>query len=148
VNCVGHVTGDEKYEWLILNDVIKKSNIGVGIVYWAHLSGSFLGIRYLYLWYSQTISVSNDWVGGSRLCGVFLAWWYCFHNHSNLVFGMVMRCLPLSSYTWATSNCVWIVLVFVSMSFSGLHSLMEMCASGIIVAGITYLVSLCCSVEK
>jgi hypothetical protein len=73
VNCVGQVTGDEKYEWLILNDVIRKSSIGVGIVYWARLSGSFFEIRYLYLWYSHTISVSNDWVGGSRLCGVSLA---------------------------------------------------------------------------
>jgi hypothetical protein len=81
-----------------LNVVIKNSNIEVGIVYWARLSGSFLGIRYLYLWYSQTISVSNDWVGGSRLCGVLLARWYYFHNHSNLFFGMVMRCRPLSSY--------------------------------------------------
>ena len=46
---MGHVTGDEKYEWLILNVVIRRSNIGVGIVYWARLSGSFFGIRYLYL---------------------------------------------------------------------------------------------------
>ena len=73
MNCVGQVTGDEKYEWLILKDVIRKSSIGVGIVYWARLSGSFFGIRYLYLWYSHTIFVSNDWVGGSRLCGVSLA---------------------------------------------------------------------------
>ena len=98
MNCVGHVTGDEKYEWLILNVVIRRSNIGVGIVYWARLSGSFFGIRYLYLWYSQTISVSNDWVDGSRPCGVFFASWYCFHSHISLVFGMVMRCRPLSSY--------------------------------------------------
>ena len=73
MNCVGQVTGDEKYEWLILNDIIRKSSIGVGIVYWSRLSGSFFGIRYLYLWYSHTISVSNDCVGGSRLCGVSLA---------------------------------------------------------------------------
>jgi len=59
------VTGDEKYEWLILNVVVKKFNMGVGSVYWARLSGSFLGMRYLYLWYSHTISVSNDCVGGS-----------------------------------------------------------------------------------
>ena len=59
-----------------------------------------------------------------------------------------MRCLPLSSYMWATSNCVWIVSEFVSMSFSGLHSLIEICASGIIVGGVTYLVSRCCSVVK
>ena len=45
---MGHVTGDEKYEWLMLNVVIRRSNIGVGIVYWACLSGSFFGIRYLY----------------------------------------------------------------------------------------------------
>ena len=75
-----------------------KYSIEVGIVYWARLSGSFLGIQYLYLWYNQTISISNDWVGGSRLCGVFVARWYCFHNHINLFFGMVMRCRPLSSY--------------------------------------------------
>ena len=30
---MGHVTGDEKYEWLIWNVVIRKSSIGVGIVY-------------------------------------------------------------------------------------------------------------------
>jgi hypothetical protein len=49
VNLVGHVTGDEKYEWVILNVVIRRSSIGVGIVYWARWSGSFFGIRYLYL---------------------------------------------------------------------------------------------------
>ena len=98
MNWVGHVARDEKYEWLMLNEVIRKSNIGVGIVYWAHLSGSFFGMRYLYIWYSQTISVSNGWVRGSRPCGVFFACWYCFHNHNNLVFGMVTRCWPLSSY--------------------------------------------------
>ena len=42
MNCVKHVTGDEKYEWLILNVVIRISNIGVGIVCWARLSGQFL----------------------------------------------------------------------------------------------------------
>ena len=77
-----------------------------------------------------------------------MACWYCFHNHINLSFGMVMRCRPLSSYICATSNCVWIVSVFVSMSLSGLHSLMEICANGIIVAGVTYLESFCCFVEK
>jgi hypothetical protein len=59
-----------------------------------------------------------------------------------------MRCRPLSSYMWATSKCVWMVLVEVSISLSGLHSLIEICASGIIVAGVTYVVSLCCSVAK
>jgi hypothetical protein len=122
-----------KYEWLILNVVIKRSNIWVGIVYWARLNGSFFGIRYLYLWYNQTISILNDWVDGSRPCVVFFANLYCFHSHVSLAFGMVMRCRPLSSYMWATSNCVWMVSEFVSMSFSGLHSLIEICASGIIV---------------
>ena len=41
---------------------------------------------------------------------MFLASWYCVHSHINFVFGMVMRCRPLSSYMWVTSNCVWIVL--------------------------------------
>ena len=59
-----------------------------------------------------------------------------------------MRCRPLSSYMCATSCCVWIMFESVSMSFSGLHSLMETCANGIIVAGVTYLVSFCCSMEK
>ena len=68
------------------------------------------------------------------MCGIFV-YWYWFESHSSLVFGMVMRCRPLSSYTWAASNCVWIVLVVVSMSLYGLHSLIDMCDSGIIVAG-------------
>ena len=34
------------------------------------------------------------------------------------------------------------------MSVSGLHSLIEICASGISVGGVTYLVSRGCSVEK
>jgi hypothetical protein len=41
---------------------------------------------------------------------------------------------------WATSKCVFIVLVVVSISLLGLHSLIEICANGIIVAGVTYLV--------
>ena len=44
MNCVGHVIGEEKYEWVILNVLIRRSNIEVGIVYWARLSGSFLGM--------------------------------------------------------------------------------------------------------
>jgi hypothetical protein len=49
------------------------------------------GIMFSYLWYNHTISVSNVWVGGSKLCGRFSAWWYCFHSQCNLVLGMVMR---------------------------------------------------------
>ena len=44
---MGHVTGDEKYECSILNGVIRRSNIEVGIVHWARLSGSFFGIYIL-----------------------------------------------------------------------------------------------------
>ena len=142
------MTGDEKYEWLMLNDVMRKFNIGVGNVYWASFKGSFFGIRYLYLWYSHTISVSNGCGGGFNPCGVFYASWYCFQSHCSLVLGMVMRCRPLSSYMWATSKCIWIVFVEVSMSLLGLHSWIEICAIGIIVAGVTYLVSRCCSVAK
>ena len=145
---VGHVTGDQKYEWLILNDMMRNFNIGVGIVYWASFKGSFFGIRYLYLWYSYTILVSNGCVGGSSPCGVFFASWYCFQSQCSMVLGMVVRCRPLSSYMWATSNCVWIVLVVVSISLLELHSLVEICASGIFVAGVTYLVSCCSYVEK
>ena len=65
------MTRDEKYEWLTLNDVVRKFIIGVGSVYWASFKGSFFGMWYLYRWYSHTISVSNDCVGGSSPCGVF-----------------------------------------------------------------------------
>jgi hypothetical protein len=143
-----HVTRDEKYDWLILNDEVRKFSIGFGIVYWASFRGLFFGIRYLYLWYNHTISVSNGCVGGSSPCGMCLASWYCFHSQCNLVLRMVVRCRPLSSYMWATSTCVWIVLVLVSISFSGLHSLIEIHANGIVVAGVTYLVSCCCSMAK
>ena len=34
------------------------------------------------------------------------------------------------------------------ISLSGLHSLIEICANGIIVVGVTYLVSCCCFVAK
>jgi hypothetical protein len=87
-------------------------------------------------------------VGGSSPWGVFFASWYCFQSQCSLVLGMVMRCHPSSSYMWATSNCVWIVLAVVSISFSGLHSLIEICANQIFIAGVTYLVSRCCYVAK
>src|SRR5579875_1444919 len=132
----------------MLNVVIKDLSIGVGIVYWASFRRSFLGIRYLYHWYSHTISVSNDCIGGSNPWGVFFASWYCCHSHCNLSLGMVMRYRPLFSYMCATSKCVWITLVLVSISLSGLHSLIDMCSSGIIVAGVTNLMSCCCSEEK
>ena len=82
------MTGDEKYEWLILNVVMRKLSMGVGIVYWASFRGSFFGIRYLYLWYNHIISVSNGCVGGSSLCGVFFVSWYCFQSKCNLDLGI------------------------------------------------------------
>ena len=75
-------------------------------MYWVNFRGSFFRIRYLYLWYNHTISVSNGCVGGSSPCGVFFASWYYFHSQCYLVLGMVMRCCPLFSYMWATSKCV------------------------------------------
>ena len=46
---------------------IRWLRIGVGSVYCVSFKGSFFGIWYLYLWCSQAISVSKDWVGGSML---------------------------------------------------------------------------------
>ena len=57
---------------------------------------------------------------------------YCFHSHLSLLVGMVVMCLHVYSYIWATSFCVWIVYVFTLMSFRGLHSFIEMYANGMI----------------
>ena len=99
-NClsvVGHVTGDEKYECVIWNEFMKFSRMAFGSVYCESLRGSFLGVLYLYLWYSHATSVSNGWVGGSRLCGLFSAKWYWSHSHFSLVSGMVIKCRPVLS---------------------------------------------------
>ena len=63
-----------------------------GSVYCASFRRSFLRVLYLYLWYNHVTSVSNGWVGGSRLCGLFSAKWYCSHSHFSLVSWMVIRC--------------------------------------------------------
>jgi hypothetical protein len=60
------VTGEEKYEVLILNNVMIWSRISVGSMKCDFLGGSVFGIRYLYLLYSHITSVSNDWHGGSN----------------------------------------------------------------------------------
>ena len=57
---------------------------------------------------------------------------------------MVVRCLPVSSYMCVSSFCVCIVFVVVIMSFSGLHSVIEIWVCGIIVGGGMNLVSLVC----
>ena len=46
--------------------------------------------------------------------------------------GMVMRYFPVSSYICAVSFCICIVHISIFISFSGLHSLIEICTSGIV----------------
>ena len=48
----------------------------------------------------------------------------------------------LSSYMWAWSSSIFMVEVVVIMSFSGLHSLMCISRKGMIMNGVTNLVSL------
>ena len=67
------MTGDEKYECVIWNVCMRFSKMVFGYVYCESLRGSFLGVLYFYLWYNQATSVSNGWVGGSRLCVMFSA---------------------------------------------------------------------------
>jgi hypothetical protein len=49
-----------------LNVSINKSSISSGIVNCVFLRGFVFGIRYLYLSYSQMISVIKDCLGGSK----------------------------------------------------------------------------------
>ena len=42
----------------------------------------------------------------------------------------MIRCLPVSSYMWAMSFCTWILFVLVLISFSGLHSCVEILQGG------------------
>ena len=61
---------------------------------------------------------------------------------------MVIRCSHVSLYMCATSFCICMVCVSTLISFSGLHSFIEICASGMIDGGGIYLVSLFCSCVK
>ena len=45
---------------------------------------------------------------------------------------MIIRCLSVSLYICATSFYVWIVFVLVLISFSGLHSFIDMYIFGMI----------------
>ena len=72
-NLVEHVMGEEKYECVILKIVINVSSNGSSNVNWVCFRGSILGSLYLYLWYSQTISVSK--MGGSMLSINGALWW-------------------------------------------------------------------------
>ena len=47
--CVGHVTGEEKYEWEMLNVVMRVFMILVGRVCCVAFSGSVFGVLCLYL---------------------------------------------------------------------------------------------------
>ena len=96
MSVVGHVTGDEKYECVIWKVFMRFSKMAFGSVYCASFKGSFLGVLYLYLC-NQATSVSNGWMGGSKLCGLFKAKWYYSHSHFSLVLGMVMSCQPVLS---------------------------------------------------
>ena len=54
----------------------------------------------------------------------------------------------MSSYMWVCSLCICMVSLLVRISFSGLHSFMKICVSGIAVGGGMNLVSLFCSSVK
>ena len=123
--CVEHVTGEEKYDCEMLNVVIMESRMFCGRVCRDSLSGAFFGFLCLYLWYSHVTSVSNGCVWGTSPCVLWMAFWYCCHNHLNLVVGMVMRYLPVSSYILVSSFWVCIVFRVVAISFCGLHSIVE-----------------------
>ena len=107
-----------------------------------YLSGSYFGILYLYLWYNHAILVSNDCVGDINPCGLFCDCVYCFQSHFSLSIGMVIRCFPVSSYMCATSFSDCMVHESAFISFSGLHSFIEMCASGMIKVENKYLLAL------
>ena len=64
--------------------------------------------------------------GGIKPCMLYLSLLYCCHSHFSLVVGMVVRCLPVLSYICVISFCICMVLVVVEISFSGLHSLIDM----------------------
>ena len=87
-----------------------------------YLSGLFFGILYLYLWYSHTITVSNDCVGCINPFGLLCDCVYCFQSHLSLSIGMVIRCFPVSSYMCAISFWICMVHVSIFISFSRLHS--------------------------
>ena len=73
--------------------------------------------------------------GGTRLCVLYLSLLYCCHNHFSLMVGMVMRCLPVFSYICVNSYCICIVFSLVTMSFSGLHFVIDIWVCGSVVEG-------------
>jgi hypothetical protein len=105
-----------------LNVSMGRSSISNGSVYCDFLRGFVFGIRYLYLSYNHMISVVKGCFGGSSWCCVSRLVLYCFHIHSSLVLGMVIRSFPISVNTWALSCMIYIVGCVVFMSLSRLHS--------------------------
>jgi hypothetical protein len=76
----------------------------------------------LYLLYSHRISVVKGCLGGSSWYYVSRLMLYCFHSHSSLVLGMVIRRFPISVNIWASSHMICMVGCVVFLSLSGLHS--------------------------
>ena len=73
---------------------IMVSRMAFGSVYCESLRGLFLDILYLYLLYSHATSFSNDYMGGSKLCGLFNTFLYCCHNHCSLCSWIVIKWRP------------------------------------------------------
>jgi hypothetical protein len=107
---------------VILNVSMSRSSISGGSVYCDFLRGFVFGIRYLYFLYNHIISVVKGCFGGSSWCCVSRLVLYCFHSHSNLVLGIVVKRFPVSVNMWASSLMIWIIDSVVFMSLSGLHS--------------------------
>ena len=97
---------------------------------------------YLFVWCFERLC----W--GLNPFGLFFDCVYCFQSHLSLSIGMVIRCFPASLYMCAVSFCICVVHVSIFISFSGLHSFIKMCASGIINGGGMCLVYLFCSSVK
>ena len=79
-----------------------------------------------------------------RVCCICLC---CIVTIAILVlFGMVVRCLPVFSYICVNSFCVCIVFCLVVISFSKLHSITDIWVCGIIVDSGMNVGSLACVV--
>ena len=109
---------------MILNVSMCRFSISSGSVYCDFLRGFAFRIRYLYLSHSHMISVAKGCLGGSSWCCMSRLMLYCFHSHSSLVLGMVIRKFPKYVNMWASSPMICIVGCVVFMSLSGLHSCM------------------------
>jgi hypothetical protein len=107
---------------VILNVSMIRSSISNGSVYCDFLRGFVFYIRYLYLSYNNMISVVKGCLGGSNWCYELRLVLYCFHNHSNLVLGIVISRFPVSVNKWAILSIICMVGYVVFISLSGLHS--------------------------